>query len=352
MLKKLEKGWRTDCNKVSRTQDIVQKRDNQRREKANPAYTGLPEYVQDNGSGIGRFAADAAFSEAAYGTGRYWGAQADIPAQWNGTGATLTGAGGNGIVQMYTLDEVDKIFARFAEKKWDISEEECVRLLESVDRGETPRIGNHNAVLMRCRNNTLRIEKRKFSGAGMMGRIAKEGGIEYDAADITGDYSFESITGSVQRGVVLDKESLRSLPSREALTSVMGQSASSLTKIVGAEYLHIIAHQLGGPDKEDNLRPGLHALNTAMIPFENFVRDLLISNDHVGYFVTMIPKPGEAWAAEAAIEIIIVRDGKQLGRMYRLCLKAEPDKAVLLSQASLDGIKAVIAQFKSDFGIL
>lgn len=72
---------------------------------------------------------------------------------------------------------------------------------------------------------------------------------------------------------------------RQPANKVMGRSASDAAGQTGVEYLHRIAHQSGGAESPDNLAIGTHAMNTAMMPVEKAVHDLVAAGNTLGYEV-------------------------------------------------------------------
>ena len=255
------------------------------------------------------------------------------------------------VIQMYTKSEVDNLLRRFAQRGWYFSEEYCMGLLEAVDRGENPRIGNHFAVLQRTRNNVLRIISRRFSGNGMMGRVGGSDGANYTVEDLTGITDHEQeIPNYFMASVRLDRSSLKDVTPRKPLDAVMGASAYELSDIVASEFLHMIAHQLGGQDVPDNLIAGTHALNTAMIPIENMVHNFLESNICVDYNVQFFPRPGPIiWvdAVQIGLEIEL-QNGIRRGYRVRIALEENGDVSRLISQESFDMVLEFVQRVKDD----
>jgi len=79
---------------------------------------------------------------------------------------------------------------------------------------------------------------------------------------------------------------LSDVPKRASLGPIMGGSAAKLSGIGNSEWLHLVAHSLGGPDTPVNIVAGAHSLNTAMIPFEYAVRMAVMNGNAVDYNVT------------------------------------------------------------------
>lgn len=158
---------------------------------------------------------------------------------------------------------------------WEISYAEASHYLNMIETNHLqPRIRNHNSVIIPV-GKSFRIIKGKFSGTGTMGRTLDRGGANAVIYHGASPYQPpEKYTAEV----VINHRSITGLRKRASPNTVMNGSAYDQTGIVNSEYLHRIAHSLGGSDTSDNLTPGYHALNTAMIPIENFVCDLAGSN--------------------------------------------------------------------------
>lgn len=114
--------------------------------------------------------------------------------------------------------------------------------------------------------------------------------------------------------VTISAADLKHIVPRSSLHSVMGGSAAAMSGIANSEWLHAVAHSLGGPDAVSNLAAGPHSLNTAMIPFETAVKRLVHSGLVVDYHVTFFTQdlPGTAMQYISAVEIgIEIHGGTQ-----------------------------------------
>lgn len=203
-------------------------------------------------------------------------------------------------VQLCPDKDIDTIFKLCHNNYSEISIEDAVSYYNSIRDGYYPRIGNHNAIIRPWGDN-YRIEKKTFSGGGPMGRTAEDGGEE-------AVFSESSFGGNVldrfKMEMTINSQSIAGVRKRQPLNQVMGGSAYDQTGIQNSEFLHMVGHQLGGQDAEENLMPGYHALNTAMIPIENFVRNLAIMGINATYEVIFYPRVGNAiWVSQATITI-------------------------------------------------
>lgn len=185
----------------------------------------------------------------------------------------------------------------------------------------------------------------------MLGRVGGNDGANYQVEDLTGTTNHdENIPNYFRASVRLDRTSLQNVPPRKPLNTVMGSSASELSTIVAAEYLHMIAHQLGGGDVPENLIVGTHALNTAMIPIENLVHDFVMQGLQVDYTVQFFPRPGpEIWTDAVEIDLtVIFRDGSSKSYWVKIALEENHDPSKLISQNSFNVILEFVKNVKDD----
>ena len=87
----------------------------------------------------------------------------------------------------------------------------------------------------------------------------------------------------------------------------MGRSAEVATGRKDAEWLHCIAHSLGGADGPTNIMAGPHSLNTLMIAFEHTMASLYVQGSPVRYAVRFIAAPilknGERWVHTVSLSL-------------------------------------------------
>ncbi len=224
---------------------------------------------------------------------------------------------------------------------WKIDDVVAASYLKQMEEGLQPRIQNHNAVIIPA-GKSFRIIKRRFSGSGTMGRTLDSGGA--DAVIDHGASPYQPPEQYTSEAVIRHK-SLTDISKRASLNTVMDGSAYERTGIVNSEHLHRIAHSMGGSDTADNLTPGYHALNTAMIPIENFVRDLAAKKMDVSYNVQFFPRPGnDIWTGEAHMTVAFKWDGKDHKYEWHVAL----DSSKLLSQKSYDQIVREIKGIKKE----
>lgn len=227
--------------------------------------------------------------------------------------------------ETFIQEHMGQLLARLYERGWELSEEECRALLAEVFRGNTPQIGNHYARLTARRNEDRRtLVVRKMTPTGDGGHMRTSAlGVHYELEieEFDGPPMLGPIAGSSE----INKGSLGYRP-RLSLTSVMGGSAADFTGKKGAEFLHVWGHQLGGSETRDNLVPGSHALNTAMIPIENAARSLAEYGCILRYTVTMIPGSTASYMEGARIEITVTnRAGQQHTWGFCLSVRSYPE---------------------------
>lgn len=225
---------------------------------------------------------------------------------------------------------------------YDVGEEEAREYLRQMNQGLYPRIQNRHAII-RTWGNSFHIIQVRFGGSGIMGRTVEGAGVEADINNVDNHYS---IPPQYVMEAFITSDSFRNLIPRENLNSIMGQSAYDMTGIQNSEYLHMIAHSLGGRDAQDNLMPGYHALNTAMIPIENLVHYLAIIGLGVRYKVQMHPRVGgnSIWVSGATITVTVEYNGTQ----YERCWDIEVGSQERLNKGSYDKLAAGIETFKQE----
>jgi hypothetical protein len=147
-------------------------------------------------------------------------------------------------------------------------------------------LGRNRALKMNNIGVVSSVEYRPPSDASNMRVSPYFGPMPQDASSMVSEGRYP-ITGFVMsQDIRLDAANLNDIPDREDLGRVMGGSAAILSNIPNSEWLHLVAHSLVGPDTADNLQAGPHPLNTAMIPFERAVRNMVRQGQIVNYQVT------------------------------------------------------------------
>lgn len=274
-------------------------------------------------------------------------AQADHILQMKSLGPEFPG----GVVQCCDPEAVEKIYQLCHDKHkfTEITKEQAQAFCRQLDQGKDVIIPGHNKVIKHYSNPfnqyDYRLIDHYYQGGGAMGRCAAEDGVD---AIIKAGLSFEPVEGfSASRDFT--KDSTAHTSSRPSLSTVMGGSAQVKSKVANAEYLHIIAHSLGGADDYSNLVPGCHALNTAMIPFESFVSNAVTEKYPVTYQVDFLPRPGFGvfWVDTAQIQICVGLKSSVCKGSWTISIP----KNERLSKASFDQINEEVNKFKAKCGI-
>lgn len=254
--------------------------------------------------------------------------------------------GGASAVQMCPEEHIRTIEILCNEKHgYNITRNDAISYYKLMQKGVYPQIQNHNAII-RPWGNSYHVIRTYFSGNGMMGRIAKEGGEQASFSMNSGSDLDSNLPGVYvySASMTVNSRSLASVSPRENLNSVMGGSAFDQTGIQNSEFLHMIGHQLGGEDKKENLLPGYHALNTAMIPIENLVHDLAQIGVNVDYNVLFYPRVGNCiWVDRARLTVKFEYNSQSVEYSCEIQIPG-PDR---LSQESYNGIYAQINEIRN-----
>lgn len=159
------------------------------------------------------------------------------------------------------------------------------RLENSPRNTEIQVAGHHRALKLNKAGTLSTIHRRPPAGAGNMRVSPFYGPMKEDEISMINEGRFPITGGVVNNGITIKKSDLADIKPRASLSAEMGGSAAQLSKIEHSEWLHAVAHSLGGEDKAHNLAAGPHALNTAMIPFETAIKKLVYDNRVVDYSV-------------------------------------------------------------------
>lgn len=204
------------------------------------------------------------------------------------------------VVQLCLCEEAATIKRLCWRHGFEIGDDDANVYWERIQNGEWPMIQGHNAYIRPWGNGFHIIKTKIRGGLGPMGRTADNGAsakVDHELPDFV-------LLSQYQMQATVDGETLNSVGPRSNLNSVMGESAQEQTDIENSEYLHMIAHSLGGQDVAENLLPGYHALNTAMIPIEYFVSELARRGLEVDYKVSFCPRVGAViWVSEVILEV-------------------------------------------------
>lgn len=164
----------------------------------------------------------------------------------------------------------------------------------------------HYAVLLTSnpQNTEIQVFGRhralKLNNAGVVSSIARKPGADASHMRVSGfqgpmqEGAYNMLTGGprpltgaiTEQDATIHAATLSDIPTRPSLAPIMGGSATLLSGIENSEWLHLVAHSLGGADAPANLVAGPHSLNTAMIPFERLVRTSARAGRIVDYRVT------------------------------------------------------------------
>lgn len=250
------------------------------------------------------------------------------------------------VLQFQLNEEKIRTILRLCRKhNYDVSEEEARGYLIQMSMGWYPRIQNHNAII-RPWGNSFHIIQVRFSGTGVMGRTVEYGGADAEISYTDNNYN---IPQQFTIETVITSEDIGGIRPRESLNSVMGESAYDQTGIQSSEFLHMVAHSLGGQDKPQNLMPGYHALNTAMIPIENFVHDLATMGIDVNYKVQMHPRVGNViWVSGVTMTVGFFYNGNYHDRTWNIII----DSFEKLNYNYYNDIVYDIEYFKREIGLI
>lgn len=162
----------------------------------------------------------------------------------------------------------------------------AVELTSHVENTPIPVKGRHRALKLNRAGVVSSVAWRPPSDASGMRISPINGPLPQDESDMVTDGP-RPLTGAITtQDATISAASLHDIPQRASLGTVMGGSASQMSEIQNSEWLHLVAHSLGGEDLPHNIVAGPHSLNTAMIPFERFVRASARAGKVVDYAVT------------------------------------------------------------------
>lgn len=171
-----------------------------------------------------------------------------------------------------------------------ISDEEADAYAEAIEKNpantEIQVHGRHRALKRDAAGRLSSIKRRPPSGATHMRADAYAGPMKEEDSSMIMDGRFPMTGAVMQQDVTITADDLKAIPPRGDLRAEMGGSAAQMSGISNSEWLHAVAHSLGGADKNINLAAGPHSLNTAMIPFEVAVKTLVYNGIAVHYSVT------------------------------------------------------------------
>jgi len=159
------------------------------------------------------------------------------------------------------------------------------KLTNSPPNTEIQVFGRHRALKLNAAGRVSSIKRRPPSSAVHMRADPVYGPMEKVNASMIDEGRFPIAGGVLEQDVTIRAADLAQIGPRGNLRTEMGGSAAQLSGIEHSEWLHAVAHSLGGDDKGYNLSAGPHSLNTAMIPFEIAVKQLVFDGKVVDYSV-------------------------------------------------------------------
>lgn len=169
----------------------------------------------------------------------------------------------------------------------DEDADEYAKKLENTPPNTEIQVSGHHRALKRDASGMLSsIKRRPPSSAENMRVSPFFGPMEEENISAIAKGRFPISGGILQQDVTIKSSDLANIAPRGNLSTEMGGSAAKKSRIEHSEWLHAVAHSLGGADKAYNLAAGPHSLNTAMIPFETAVKKLVFDGKVVDYSVT------------------------------------------------------------------
>jgi len=186
-------------------------------------------------------------------------------------------------------------------------------LLRSPENTLIPMTGRHRALRLNRAGVVSSVSWRPPSDASRMRVSPMNGPMPEDQSSMVTEGP-RPLTGAMLiQDVTLSASSFADILPRESLGQVMGGSATQLSGVQNSEWLHMIAHSLGGQDTPANIVAGPHSLNTAMIPFERLVRSAARQGRMADYRVTFFSDEMGDVSYVHHVEISISFQGGQTG---------------------------------------
>jgi hypothetical protein len=166
------------------------------------------------------------------------------------------------------------------------ADEYAKKLVANPPNTEIQVSGHHRALKINASGVLSSIKRRPPSSAENMRVSPFFGPMNKENISAIAEGRFPISGGIQQQDVTIKSSDLAHIAPRGNLSTEMGGSAAKMSTIEHSEWLHAVAHSLGGDDKGYNLAAGPHSLNTAMIPFETAVKKLVFDGKVVDYSVT------------------------------------------------------------------
>lgn len=219
------------------------------------------------------------------------------------------------------------------------------KLVESPRNTPVQVFGRHRALKLNNAGGLSSVHRRPPSSAENMRVDPMYGPMDEKNSSMIEENRFPLTGGILQLDVKIRASDLQKIAPRSNLRTVMGGSAADLSNIQSSEWLHAVAHSLGGADQDHNLSAGPHALNTAMIPFETAVKQLVYDGKVVDYSVTFFTDTINDIAYITAVEIGI--DVNDKGRKYWTLTVDQSRRDVFINGSVLGEIQGVASSFVS-----
>ena len=243
----------------------------------------------------------------------------------------------------------------------DIKDPEAIKYAAELNRqpANTPvPVKNRHVALQLNKAGVLSSEGwRPPTDASNMRVSAAEGARGERGGDML-THGPRPLTGQMlARDVTIDKASLANILERESMNGVMGGSAAEMSGIERSEWLHALAHSLGGADRptddkpQPNIVAGPHALNTAMIPFERLVLSEVQKGRIVDYHVTFFSdEEGSTEKKIPYIHHVEISITLPNGRSGTWTLAVDPEhRDKFINRKALDDIEQTVeAAFESE----
>ncbi|MFD2232825.1 hypothetical protein [Phaeospirillum tilakii] len=243
----------------------------------------------------------------------------------------------------------DKVVRILGRRGIQVSAEEAtfyaLELTRNSENTLIPVRGRHRALKLNRLGILSSVAWRPPSDASRM-RVSPFFGPVTESASSMLTEGPRPLTGLItQQEATIDSRTLMDIPPRPGLAGVMGGSAALLSGIANSEWLHLVAHSLGGGDVPANLMAGPHSLNTAMIPFERLVRTAVRKGLALRYTVTFFSDTFGTVSYVHHVEISITFPDHRTGTWTLEVDQAHPD--AFINGGVLAEIEAVAARFSA-----
>jgi hypothetical protein len=241
----------------------------------------------------------------------------------------------------------EKIKRILGQRKIDISDSDAtdyaVALTTHPQNTPIPVAGRHRALKLNSAGVVSSVAWRPASDASRMRVSPMNGPMNQEESSMLTEGPRPLTGAMLSQDATIDAATLADIPERDSLGRVMGGSASKLSGIQNSEWLHLVAHSLGGADAPTNVQAGSHSLNTAMIPFERLVRSSARAGRLVDYQVTFFSDAEGDVAYVHHVQIGITLPGGQAGT-WTLEVNRDRQEEFINGQV-LAEIEGIVAKF-------